>query len=263
MDVFDVHRHLGLLGKIEEMPLEKQMQQHIDVMDRLGVSKGLVMPSHAYPNPNGLADTQTINDQMAEARDSYPGKFPIALGTVEPMYGEQGLEEVDRMMNELQLDGVSWHNRWQRSYVDSQMMYSLIERAAEHDAVVLLHAYFESNLEEPWRVFNVINDFPDVDFIVADAFSGSKEGKKTTHWAAELDRDNVLFDTSGAKHIEKQLSSFVDEVGVENLVFGGGGYSDNERTSLPLPTEQIQQSSLSETEKRALLWDNAARVLGI
>lgn len=263
MQVFDVHRHLGLLGKVEEMSLKEQIQQHLSVMDRLGVSQGLIMPSHAYPNPNGLDDTRTINDQIAEARDSYLEKFPVALGTVEPMYGEIGLEEVDRMMTELELDGISWHNRWQRSYVDSEMMYALIERAAEHDAVVLLHAYFESNLEEPWRVFNIINDFPDVDFIVADAFSGMKEGKKTTHWAAKLERDNVVFDTSGAKHIEKQLTRFVEEAGVKHLVYGGGGYSNNDRTSLPLPLEQIEQSTLSESEKRALLWDNAARVLDL
>lgn len=263
MEIFDVHRHLGYLGETEEEPIDEQIDKHLNVMDNLGVDRALIMPSHAYPNPNGLADTRELNNRIAATRDEHTDKFPVALGTVEPMYGEPGLKEIDRMMTELNLDGVSWHNRWQRSYVDDPMMYELIERAADHDAVVLLHAYFESNLEEPWRAFRIVENFPDVDFIVADAFSGAKEGKKVTYWASQLDRNNVLFDTSGAKHIYKQIRPFIEQVGVENIVFGAGGYSNNERTSLPVPIEQIQNAEFTDKELEALFYDNAARLLDL
>lgn len=246
-----------------DAPLEQQVDHHLSVMAEYGIDRAAAMPSHLYPNPNGLEDTRRINDRMAKLRERYADDFPVAFGTVEPSYGEAALPEIDRMMEELELDGVSWHNRWQRAYVDAPIMYDFVERAAEHDAVVVLHTYAESNLEEPWRAFRLVEDFPDVSFILADPFTSNKEAKKVTHWAADLDRDNVVFDTSGAKNIVRKGRAFVDSAGVEKLIFGAGGYTHNDTTSFACPIEQVERAGFTEAEREAVFHGNAERILGL
>ena len=64
------------------------------------VDQAIVIPSHAYLRPDGIADTRRVNDHIAAYREHDPKRFPAALGIVEPLYGARGLEEIDRLADE-------------------------------------------------------------------------------------------------------------------------------------------------------------------
>lgn len=261
MRTFDAHHHVGSLSDPSfDPPTEEKAEHHIEMMDRYGVDAGLVMPAPTYPNPNGLADTREVNDEIATIAERHPERFPVALGTVEPWYGEAALGEIDRMLEDL--DGVMWHNRWQRAFVDSRMTYDLVERAAEHDAIVGLHAHGASELTNPWRVFDVTESFPDVQFVVYDALSEIEQFREIVAHADKLELDNVVFDTAVAPRLAEQLPRFIEAVGLERIVFGTDVYTVRDTPFTTRPLEQLDDAELPEAEERAIRYENAARAFG-
>ncbi len=259
MQVFDAHHHLGSLrDHTFEMTAAEMANHHVSVMDRLGIDAAGILPAPVYRNPNGLADTREKNDQVAAVRDANPDRFPLAFGTVEPWYGEAGFPEVDRLLESL--DGIMWHNRWQRAAVDSPMVFDLVERAAEHDAVVGLHAHAGSGLTAPWRVFEVTQSFPDVQFVVFDVFSSREQTNELVGRADELDLENVVFDTALAPRLRTQLPAVVDAIGHESIVLGTDVYSDQDGPFSTLPFEQFAETDLGDDVREAIFWENAARV---
>ena len=262
MQVFDVHHHLGSLrDHTFEMTAAEMADHHVSVMDRLGIDAAGILPAPVYTNPNGLADTREKNDQVAAVRDAAPDRFPLAFGTVEPWYGEAGYPEVDRLLESL--DGIMWHNRWQRAAVNSPMVVDLVERAATHDAVVGLHAHAGSDLTAPWRVFDVTQSFPDVQFVVFDVFSSRDQTNQLVNRAPDLDLDNVVFDTALAPRLRTQLPDVIDAIGHEKLVFGTDVYSDQDGPFSTLPFEQFEETDVGDDVKDAIFWENAARVFDV
>src|SRR5258708_4701246 len=100
-EAFDHHQHVGSVATITgvdygptdgEDPLEADYRTRVAVMDQLGVAQAALMPAHSYVRPRGLADTRAVNDGLAAYRRRDPRRFPAIIGTVEPRYGDAGLE---------------------------------------------------------------------------------------------------------------------------------------------------------------------------
>lgn len=262
MDVFDVHHHLGSLFDASfDMTATELADHHLSVMDRYGVDAAAVLPSPTYPNPDGLADTRAKNEQVAAVHEAHPDRFPVTFGTVEPWYGEAGLDEVDRLLESL--DGIMWHNRWQRAPVNAPMVYDMVERAAEHDALVGLHAHAGSDLTAPWRVFEVTESFPDVQFVVFDALSSVEQSDEIIGQVEDVTLDNVVFDTALAPRMSSQLPEFVEAVGHEHVVFGTDVYSHSDTPYTTLPFEQFDECAFDDDVGRAILRGNASRVFNL
>jgi len=205
-------------------------------------------------NPNGIEETRTVNNEVAQVKEEYPDWVPAATGTVEPSYGKEvALEEIDRIMEDLELDGVMWHNRWQKATPDAPIMYDMIERAAEHDATVVLHALATSTINDPWRVFRMIEDFPDVTFLVLDIFSSTNQAEYAEYMAPNY--DNVWFDTAASPMIGRKIENFTEHVGDDQLVFATDFYHTMP-TRRALEMDAVNNSNLDEDQKQKLLVDN-------
>ncbi|MFB6309626.1 MAG: amidohydrolase family protein [Salinirussus sp.] len=262
MQVFDVHHHLGSLrDPTFEATVGETADHHVGIMDDLGIDAAGILPAPVYKNPDGLADTRQKNDSVAAVRDRYPDRFQLTFGTVEPWYGEAGLPEVDRLLESL--DGIMWHNRWQRAAVNAPMIFDLVERAADHDAVVGLHAHAGSDLTAPWRVFDVTQSFPDVQFVVFDIFSSRAQTTELVEQAPHLDLENVVFDTALAPRLRTQLPAVIDAIGHDKIIFGSDVYTDQDGPFSTLIFEQFAETELDESVKRAIFWENAARVFDL
>ena len=120
VEVVDAHQHLGSLsnamghygGREVEVSLEDDSRTRAEGLEAVGIDWAVIQPSHGYLKPEGIKDTMRLNDSMAQYRKLSPTRFPVVLGTVEPMHGERSLEEVDRAKSELGLNGLSWHHRF-------------------------------------------------------------------------------------------------------------------------------------------------------
>ena len=272
--VFDVHHHVGdasaVLGTTvaaidssappPAAAAAHEVKMRIDVMDAGGVDWAAVIPGHGYHRPNGLADTRRINDGIAAYRDDLPTRFPVAIGVIEPAYGPHSLPEIDRVADELDLDGVSFHVRFQGVSLDNQWVRTYLERIVDRGLVPVIHAVPETSENPQWKVAAIARAFPDTPMLVLDAF-GSHESTKECFHTADI-APNLVFDTSLAYGFDL-IEQFARTHGAERVVFGTDLYSWplGRRISRLLP--EIVESDLDDAAKRAILAGNARRLFGV
>lgn len=261
MSGVDVHHHLGATpGRgVDGQPLAEKMSRHSRMLETNDLDQAVMMPSPVYENPEGIADTRQINDELATVAREYDEDVLATLGTVEPTYGDRGLDEIDRVLEDLGLPGLMWHNRLQKVPVNDDIMYNYVERTGDRGGVVVLHAIAGSSLNAPWRVRELVAAFPDIQFMVLDVFSSWDQTKQILQWGAE--HPNVTFDTGAASFLTHRIEDFVDQVGVDQLVLGTDYY-----THLPVreasELASLAATDLTDGEKRAIREDNARKLFG-
>ena len=196
--VIDTHHHVGsvpsLMAQVSEtgpqgLELDltpfrdhSEMEARLAVMADNGVDRAIVIPTHEYLRPAGVADTRQVNDAIAAYRDRDPMHFPAAVGIVEPLHGRHAYDELQRVHDELGLVGISFHTRFQGVTTDSYLVRGLVERMAALELVPFMHAYAGSPDEAPWMVAELAKAMPEVTMLVLDGFSGlerSREGVVT------------------------------------------------------------------------------------
>jgi predicted TIM-barrel fold metal-dependent hydrolase len=205
-------------------------------LDRRGVDKAVAIAPSAYLRPDGLADTRQVNDHVASYRDTRPDRIPAAVGTVEPLYGERGLAELDRCAQELHMKGISFHNRFQGVSNDSKWVRRYIQRIGELGLTVFMHAVGEAPAELLWKTAIVARDFPDVQFVILDAFSTFDQSLLIPYVAES--HPNTVFDTS-LSHNWMYIQNLVDRCGASRLLYGGETLSVDDVRSAALPDEDI------------------------
>lgn len=264
--VFDIHQHVGLLsvsdrveGGETSLDIDKDYRRRIEIMDRFGVSKGAIMPALQYERPNGQADTRRINELMAEYKRRYADRFPIAIGTVEPLHGEElGLAELERMKHELHLDGVVWHHRFQGVFMADRRMRPFLRKAEELGMPAFVHLFAESTMEAPWGLEVLADAFPGVTFIAIDAFSGYTQ----TRYMLSLGKRyrNVLFETAALFPLGRLIEEFVEQLGSERIVYGSDLYLDPLMYNVPHVLEEIRAAAITPQDRENILWNNACRL---
>ena len=278
-DVFDVHQHVGTTVDAHAVNIAESVSAEIDaqtmdevrtrlrIMDEAGTTQALVSPGHSYDRTDGAAATRRQNDQIAAYRDQTPDRFPIAAGIVEPTERESGLTEISRMSDELGLVGVSLHVIYQGVTMDSQWVLRYLERMGELGMVPLVHAPDDTLSESLWRLGKVARSMPDLTFLALEPFY-TYEGMLQTFFIADV-APNIVFETASCTDFDL-LESFVREFGAHRVLYGSQFYSvihppsvnrySDRRTTLL--REEIAASSLTESEKAAILGGNARSLFG-
>jgi len=260
--VIDVHQHVRLMpGSLgETLPgAEIELKTRLATMDSLGINQAIIIPSHDYLRPNGLADTRAINNGIAAYRRANPMRFPAALGIVEPLYGDASLGELDRIKSELGLAGVSFDTRYHGVTSDSALVRRLIARMGKLGLVPYLHTVPEISSETPWRMAAVARDFPGTPILLLDALS-SFEQLRQVDFLADL-APNLLFDT-GQVSVFDRIRPFIRRVGAERVVFGSDLYSHPIGVQ-PHVLQGIRDADLTEAERSQILSGNIMKLLRI
>jgi predicted TIM-barrel fold metal-dependent hydrolase len=266
-DVFDCHHHVGdvqefLSGDVA-LPgpsADEDRRERIRIMDAGGVRQAAVIVGHSYGRVHGMADTRRENDRIAAYRDAEPSRFPVAVGVVEPLYGERGFEELERCASQLRLSGISFHARFQGVSMDNPWIRRYVGRMAELGMVPLLHAMTESSDEALWKVASVGAAFPNVPMLVLDAFS-TFEGTKEAGPVADR-CPNLLFDTSLAYNADL-IEVFASRFGAQRIIFGTDLYSPPVGRRISHILAQLLESGLSDEDKALIVGGNARRLFGL
>ena len=264
-EIFDCHHHVGdvsaFLGiDTPGASIASEVDARLAIMDLAGVRQAVVIPSHAYERPDGIADTRRINDGIAAYRSAHPDRFPVAIGIVEPQCGARSVDELDRARRELALAGISFHARFQGVSMDDPWIVRYVERMADLALVPVLHAMTESADESLWKIGKLASSFPDLSMLVLDAFS-TFEGTKEVSGLADR-CPNLLFDTSLSYNFDF-IEVFAQRVGAERVLFGTDLYSPPIGRRISHLVPQIVESSLSDADKAAILGGNARRLFGV
>ncbi len=263
-DVFDCHHHVGdvrefLSGDLADggpSPAD-EVRERLRIMDGGGVRQAAVIVGHGYPRVDGLAATRRVNDGIAAYRDAHPDRFPVAIGVVEPLYGAEGLAELERCRSELGLAGISFHARFQGISMDGPWVRRYVGRMGELGLVPLLHAMTESSDEALWKIALVAASYPDLPMLVVDAFS-TFEGTKEVASVAER-CPNLLFDTSLAYNADF-IEAFARRSGADRVVFGTDLYSPPVGRRISHILGQLLESDLDDGDKARIVGGNARRL---
>jgi hypothetical protein len=265
--VFDVHQHLGEAAVMGEASGEfvpaNDFEQRVGIMDRFGITQAALSPTSQYERPRGLADTIAMNDRVANYRDMYSDRFPVAFGTVDPLQGvENGVGEIERIAKTLSLQGVIWHHRMQGTWIADARMYPFLEAVEEHGLVALIHVISESTLEAPWGLELLASKFPNVQFVALDPFTSPTQFQVMMMMAERV--QNVYFDTAGIWLLGRFLEKWIKTLGSDKLIFGSDLITSPLSLNVPYVKNEIEDSvDLTEADKGRILWGNAEKLFNL
>lgn len=264
MEIFDIHHHLGSLtgGSLQQEQgwQDRDYDNRVRIMEANGVTHAAILAATGYIQADGIRDTMRSNDTIAAYRERDPERFPVACGIVEPLHGSRSLEELKRIKQELRLEGVVWHHRFQGVPVDHQLMRPLLKKVNELGLVPVVHTNAESNMEAVWRLERLALEFPEINFVALDALTTNANSNFVLDVAKRT--GNIFFDTA---HVRSALyiRRFVESVGSHRLLFGSLFYSYPASYERCATLEEVRGAQISTEDVRNILWLNARRLFGL
>ncbi len=263
--VLDVHAHIpddlfdrrlpgGGYDAVEDRARRTQL------MDQAGITASVLMVPALYERPNGVADTRRVNNCVAWYRDSDPGRFPIALGTVDPFHGrDAGIDEINRLAAELHLDGVVWDPFRQGTSIEEPRMVAFVGELARLGLPAFIHTHAVDKRESPARVASLARRVPDATIVALGALSSLQRAFELQRVAAEA--PNLLFDTTVTLPIGP-IDRYVELLGSRRLLFGTDMYLNRlwafQRP--PVLDDILRSAALGDDDRANILWRNAQRV---
>jgi len=257
--VIDVHVHIGAsLGLIESqtgVPFKGSEEDLIRIMNLNGIDKAVISPIPGYPRPKGLKNTQDMNNMVANAISRYPERFPCGLGVIEPLYGEECVEEVHRIFKDLKLKGIMLHTRYQGIELDHPIVFKIFDEAAKYKPIALVHV--NGINEEPWRLARLAETFSEITFIAGHPAIDIADLAHILWLCKKF--DNIYLDTC-IWHVHNfPYRNAVKAIGAERIVFG----DDIPYIDISYDLIHVKLAEISDEEKEKILWQNAAKLFDI
>lgn len=262
MPVIDFHTHVFpddvAARALASMVDRTHLEYHYDgtyggllaSMDRAGVDISVLAPVATRPS-----QVTGINDWTA----TLAGPRFVAFGAIHPDF-EDPAAEIARIAG-MAFRGVKLHPEFQQFRPDGPRMQPIYRACAEHGLIMLFHAGEDPNYDTlhggPAVFRRVAQDNPDVTFVLAHM-----GGYRCWDEVAEvLLGTDVYLDTTHATELlpPDVLRSFIREHGADKVLFG----SDGPWTDPARALATVRGLGLTDNELDAVLWGNAARLLGV
>ena len=195
------HNHIG--RTIDRVPTVGQnAQMCLSRFAETGIHAAISMPTAVgSPIARGIRDIREQNEAIARACKAFPDVFPIGLALIEPRFGERGIDEAEKAIDDLGLVGLVGHPPMKEEVLP------MIEVAAARNGLCNLHWHDK-------RMHRTAQMFPQARFIV-----------HASTWAAEnlARHDNLWFEVvqyPDGRGSAWDFKWFADKVGRERLIFG-------------------------------------------
>ncbi len=225
----------------------------LDVMEKTRVDVSVVQ---IYAN--SPEKVRRLNDWGAEVAKRERSKI-YCFGTVHPNMSNPS-EELERIVK-MGLKGVKFQPTAQRFYPNDPRLFTIYEKMVELKLPALFHSGNERKpldlVYAPPRSFvEVLSSFPDFTVILAH-LGGYRMWEQVD---AVLDFKNVYFDTSACNSEldEPKLKRMIELLGIDRIMYG----SDFPWFDCRQELDAMKMVSISEEQKKKILWGNASRILG-
>jgi len=145
--------------------IQKSWELFLEEMDAAGVEKGILVGRQA-------GHRTVSNDDIAELRDQYPDRFPVALAGINGANIDGAVQEIERTLKGMQFNGIAVDPGWwvPPRYVDDPQNYPLYQKCAELGGVLYLTCSLmqgpDISYADPFRIQRVANDFPTLQIVV-------------------------------------------------------------------------------------------------
>ncbi len=237
VEIIDAHTHQagpaasGYL--LDDSNIEQSLPGMIEVMDKLGISRSIVISSKALH-----ADTLNANREFAEYAQSYRNRIsgywsfnPHLLGNITQQTLEQ--EFADGFYVGFKILPGYWGLA-----LDDPGFKPMWQFAEKHNLPVLIHTW---NDVEP--LGKVIPDYPAVNFIIAHAGGGAWGREEAIKLVEKY--PNVYLETCGTFCTDWPLNEVIEKIGTDRFIFGtdaalhDAAYEMSALLSMPIPDAKI------------------------
>lgn len=240
MKIIDMHAHLGYWPFA--IPNCGTVEALLRLCDRYDIEYVAASSSLALNY-----DMQAGNEEMAEAARAYD---PLLMYVyVNPNFLAQSCTEMDRYLGEDFSVGCKIHTSYSATPTSSPRMYELMAEVARRTSLVKIHPGDAEDLARWARAY------PDLNIIVAHSFA-------TNYPAAvelALAHPNIYLDFCCSHAGRGKVRYALDRCGPDQIVFG----SDMDLLDPAFTIAMFEAAGLTDTERRAVYRDNAARLLGL
>ena len=279
MKAIDIHAHIPRMPGLSEYGIEPGLRQMFRMTDESISIEKMVETYRAIDTMAVIfsvdAETETgdlpdPNDYVAQTVESYPDVF-VGFCSVDPRKGKAAVEELERSVLSLGLQGLKLHPIHQAFFPDDPAFIPLFAKAEELGIPVLMHSgYAAAGANAPGgggfelaysrpipHVDSLAARHPDLTIIMAHpAWPWIQE-----QVAVALHKANVFIDLSGwaPRYIPKDLIAEASGRLRKKVLFG----SDYPYISPVTWLEQFQELDIRDESRPLILHDNAARILNL
>ncbi len=196
---------------------------------------------------------ESINRFTASLLDAHTFGF----GTIHPDYANKKDEVLHCL--DMGLIGIKIHPDMQAFNIDDPRMFEVYELLSEKGAPIMMHlGDARYDYSHPERLAKIMDRFPDLK-VVGAHLGGYQRWEEALKYLCG--RKNLWLDTSSSlQFIDIELAKKIIKLhGYEHILFG---------TDYPITdqTEELKRFALlelTEAEEKAVLYENAAKLLGI
>lgn len=145
--------------------VQKSLDLFMKEMDEAGVEKGILVGRQA-------GHRIVSNDDIAELRNMYPDRFPVAIAGIDGNDAKAAIREVERTTKDMGFKGIAMDPGWSVPplYVDDKSLYPIYSKCAELGGILYLTCSLmqgpDISYAEPARIQRVANAFPTLQIVV-------------------------------------------------------------------------------------------------
>jgi predicted TIM-barrel fold metal-dependent hydrolase len=210
-------------------------------MNKAGVDKAVIFPFNEI-NP-GISFS-LANDYIAKAVKSYPDRL-IGFARLDPNYGDRALNELERAINKLELNGIKLHPSSQKFNLDNPYVLQILKKAAELRIPVIFDSGKPNS--QPSAFSKLAEAVPEAKIIMAHM-----RGK---NYIEVVKKHSNLFLGTACMFNTDKIQEAVEKLGTEKLIAGSDSpYVEMER-------EIEKYDLLPEKERKLILGGNIERIM--
>ena len=233
------------------MSLDGTVNGLIEDGNKVGVNHYLIHSVATTPK-----QVKSINEFIAESVNTNPDIF-TGFGTLHPD-SEDIQSDFDHLI-ELGLKGVKIHPDFQQFAMNEERAFKMGEIINDGNVPLMVHCGdFRYNYSNPEQIKVVLDKFPNLTFIGAH-FAGWSIWEEATEKLAGI--PNLYVDLSSSLYdlTPKTAVDLIHAYGSDKVLWG----TDYPMWDSPSEMEYFNKLDLTEKEKSQILYDNAAKILGL
>ena len=255
MKAIDIHGHYGIYDRGAGQLTDHFMSGGIEVIRTraraAGVQLTVVSPLRALFPYRG--DTLAANEETLATCAAFED---IRFWAVLEPRNQASYAQVETMLRHPHCCGIKLHPR-DHEYEIREHGAAIFDFANAQRALVLTHSGDPGSYPEDFVAFT--NRYPDVTLILAH-LGNSDNGhmSRQVHAVQRSTAGNIYTDTSSIRSMSSGLIEWaVAEIGYERILFG----TDTPLYFTAAQKARVEYAEIEDAAKRAILYDNAARLL--
>ena len=242
--VIDFHCHSG---SWPQYGMAGELAGMIRAMDLAGVDQACLFNIF-------FGEASRCNDAVAEAVAQYPDRF-LGFAFVTPHYPEEMVPELTRAFDQLGMKGLKIYPPYFPKPVTDAVWAPAFEFCQDRGIPVISHSWGGDEHCGPLLFAKLGQRYPHIHWVLGHAGGGPEGWPEALEAARQV--PNLSLEICGSARNPGSIELLVEGAGEDRVLFG----SDNPLMDPCIQLGRVVTSRISETAKRKVLGENAARIL--